>query len=161
MSWVRLIQSTASHNIHLRSVLMLSYQLCLRISNDLFPSRIPNKILCEIIDTHTLTHSLTHTQTHRHTHAPWRFMSDESGKHVTDLRSIGKLVVCFTLRPRNPSEISSGTHSAVGYVGPTTCLNHARKNIATPIRGIKHQRPPCRECTVYLDSVGYLLESAL
>jgi hypothetical protein len=44
LSWARWIQSTPSHPISLRSILILSFHLCLRLSNGVFPTGFP-KIL--------------------------------------------------------------------------------------------------------------------
>jgi hypothetical protein len=45
LSWVTWIQSTPSHTISLRSILILSYHLCLDLPHGPFPSGFPNKIL--------------------------------------------------------------------------------------------------------------------
>jgi len=55
LSQVRWIQSTASHPLSLRSMLMLSSHLCLGPAHDLFPSLFPTKTLYVYI------HFLPHT----------------------------------------------------------------------------------------------------
>jgi hypothetical protein len=43
-SWAKCIQSTTSHTIYLRSILMLSYHLRLGLRSGFFPSWLPAKI---------------------------------------------------------------------------------------------------------------------
>jgi hypothetical protein len=49
LSWARWIQSTVSHRIFLRSILILPSHIGLGFHNGIFPSGFPNKILYSIL----------------------------------------------------------------------------------------------------------------
>jgi hypothetical protein len=53
LSWARWIQSTPSHNVSLRSILILSYYLRRDLPSGIFPSSFPTKIVNAFLTFHT------------------------------------------------------------------------------------------------------------
>jgi hypothetical protein len=55
LPWVRYIQSTSSHHISVRSILILSFHPRMGLPRGLFPSYHPNKILCRLQNNSTVS----------------------------------------------------------------------------------------------------------